>query len=61
MLRRSASKKTDPKQQYYMVVAIFCGVCVLSVLYVLLNPKPKLTELQVLDDSNIMVHNGQGH
>ena len=60
MLRRS-KKQQDPKQQHYIVIAIFCAVCLLSVLFVIFNPKQKFSEIRVLDEGNIMVHNGQGH
>lgn len=33
----------------------------MSVLYVILFPKQKLGELTIIDDSTILVHNGQGH
>jgi len=60
MLRRS-KKTTDVKKQYIFVVGFFVVVCVVAVLYTIFNPKPKLSQMPVLDDSQIMVHNGQGH
>lgn len=58
MLQRS--RKVNPqKQQYYIVIGAFVGVCVLSVLYVLLNPKKSFASMPVIDESAILVHNGQ--
>ena len=54
------SKKTNAsKQQYYIVIGAFVGVCVLSVLYVLLNPKKSFAAMPVIDESAMLVHNGQ--
>ena len=58
MLKRS--KKQDNQMfQYYVVIGTFVGVCVLSVIYVLLNPKKSFSQMPVIDDSAILVHNGQ--
>ncbi len=38
MLNRG-KKKDNVMTQYYIVIGAFVGVCVLAVLYVLLNPK----------------------
>ncbi len=54
------SKKVDnTMKQYYIVIGAFVGVCVLSVLYVLLNPKKSFAQMPVIDDTAILVHNGQ--
>jgi hypothetical protein len=54
------SKKADNTMtQYYIVIGAFVGVCVLAVLYVLLNPKQSFAQMPVIDDSAILVHNGQ--
>jgi hypothetical protein len=45
--------------QYYFVIGGFVGVCLVAVLYVLLNPKQSFAQLPVIDDSAILVHNGQ--
>jgi len=45
--------------QYYIVIGGFVGVCVLSVLYVLLNPKKIFAQMPVIDESAMLVHNGQ--
>lgn len=62
MSRRA--KKASPeakKNPHYMVIAAFCGICLVAVLYTLFSPKTKFSQLQVIDDSQILVHNGQGH
>lgn len=54
------SKRSDNTMtQYYIVIGAFVGVCVLAVLYVLLNPKKSFAQMPVIDDSAILVHNGQ--
>jgi hypothetical protein len=54
------NKKADSQmKQYYIVIGAFVGVCVLSVLYVLLNPKKSFAQMPVIDDTAILVHNGQ--
>ena len=45
--------------QYYLVIGGFVGVCLVAVLYVLLNPKQSFAQMPVIDDSAILVHNGQ--
>jgi len=57
MLKRS--KKTDNQMtQYYIVIGGFVAVCVAAVIYVLLNPKKSFAAMQVIDESQILVHNG---
>ena len=58
MLKRGR-KQDNQMQQYYLVIGVFVAVCVVSVLYVLLNPKQSFASMPVIDDSAIMVHNGQ--
>jgi preprotein translocase subunit SecG len=45
--------------QYYLVIGAFVVVCVAAVLYVLLNPKQSFAQMPVIDESQILVHNGQ--
>jgi hypothetical protein len=57
MMKRG--KKEDPqKQQFQIVIYGFLGVCVASVLYVVLNPTPSFSKRPVIDESAILVHNG---
>jgi hypothetical protein len=58
MLRRS-KKEDNTKMQYYLVIGAFVAICVAAVLYVLLNPKKSFSQIPVIDDSQILVHNGQ--
>jgi hypothetical protein len=59
MFNRSKKKGDGQMTQYYYVIAVFLGVCVLSVIYVLLNPKKSFASMPVIDESAILVHNGQ--
>ena len=54
-------KNNDKTNQYYMVFAFFTLVCVASIFFTIFNPKVKFTELPVLDEQAMMVHNGMGH
>lgn len=55
---KAATAKAD---QYKMVIYGFVGIVVVSILYTILFPKQKLGELSIIDDAQILVHNGQGH
>lgn len=41
------------------MIGAFVFVCVVSTLYVLLNPKKSFASMPVIDESAILVHNGQ--
>ena len=57
MLKRG--KKVDTKQvQYNLVIYGFIGVCVAAILLHFFMPKQKLIDQVILDDSEILVHNG---
>lgn len=57
MLNRN--KKADPKnQQYQLVIYGFVAICAASVLYVLLDPQTSFSKRDVIDQSSILVHNG---
>ena len=45
--------------QYYIVIGAFVALCAAAVIYVLLNPKKSFAQMQVIDESQILVHNGQ--
>jgi len=44
--------------QYYGVIGFFCLVCVGAILFTIFNPKTKFTEMQIIDQSQILIHNG---
>lgn len=44
---------------YYIVIGVFVTVCVVSVLYMLLNPKQSFINKQVIDHDEFLVHNSQ--
>jgi hypothetical protein len=58
MLKRS-KKQDNTMMQYYLVIGAFVVICVGAVLYVLLNPKKSFAQMPVIDESQILVHNGQ--
>jgi hypothetical protein len=58
-MSRRSKKQDNTMTQYYLVIGGFVGVCVVAVLYVLLNPKQSFAQMPVIDDSAILVHNGQ--
>jgi len=60
MLRRN-KKSEDHMTPYYYVIGFFVAVCVIAVLFTFLDPKKKFSEMKVIDDAQILVHNGQGH
>lgn len=60
MMTRSR-KQTDPNQQHWYVIYGFVAVCAIAVLMTLFNPKQKISEQKIIDDTQILVHNGQGH
>ena len=57
MLKRN-KKGTDQMTPYYGVIAFFVAVCILAVVFTFMNPKKKFSEMHVIDDSQILVHNG---
>ena len=60
MFNRS-KRSTDPMNNYYVVIGGFIGVCVIAVILTLLSPKKSFAEMDVIDDSQMLIHNGQGH
>lgn len=60
MFKRSKKQQTG-MSEYYMVIGAFVVVCVGAVLYVLLNPKKSFSAMPVIDESQILVHNGNSH
>lgn len=46
--------------QYYMVIGGFTFVCLGAGIYTLLNPQQSFADMQIIDETSILVHNGQG-
>lgn len=46
--------------QYYAVVGGFCVTMAATVGYTLLNPATSFATMPIVDDSAMLVHNGQG-
>ena len=62
MLRRSREKaKPSTKNQYYAVIAFFCLCMLGALIYTLTDPKKSFSQMPVIDDSAMMLHNGQNH
>jgi hypothetical protein len=57
MLNRNR-KTTDHMTQYYWVIGFFCVVCIGAIFVTIFNPKTKFSEMQILDESQILIHNG---
>lgn len=45
--------------EYYLVIGAFIAICAAAVFYVLLNPKKSFSQMNVIDEGQILVHNGQ--
>jgi preprotein translocase subunit SecG len=58
MIKRSR-KETKSMTEYYIVIGAFVAICIGAIIYVLLNPKKSFSQMQVIDESQILVHNGQ--
>jgi len=42
-----------------VVIGVFVAICVGAVIYVLLNPKKSFASMPVIDEAQMLVHNGQ--
>jgi len=60
-MKNRAKKPVDKMQKHFYVMYFFVAVCVLAVLYTFLAPKAKIGQKVIIDDAQIMIHNGQGH
>jgi len=47
--------------QYYGVVGFFCASMAGAAIYTFLNPPTSFATTPIIDDNNILVHNGQDH
>lgn len=47
--------------QYYAVIGFFIFTMVAALFYTLLNPTQSFAQMPVVDESAILVHNGQSH
>lgn len=62
MLNRGRKKTSaDPMSSYYSVIYAFVFICVAAVATTMYSPKQKFSEMDVLDASQMLIHNGQGH
>jgi len=51
-------KTSDSKQQYMLVLYGFVAVCILTVIFTVLNPKKNFKDIKIIDESAMLVHNG---
>ena len=62
MLRRSREKAKPSNQgQYTAVIVFFCATMVAALIYTILNPTQSFASMPVVDESAMLVHNGQNH
>ena len=61
MLKRGKKASAIPISPHKQVTYGFLIIIVISTLYVLFVPQSKMADAQVIDDTQIMVHNGMGH
>jgi len=47
--------------QYYAVIGFFIASMVAALVYTLMNPQQSFASMPVIDDSQILVHNGGGN
>jgi hypothetical protein len=61
MLRRSQEKvkSKDNQWQYRIVVGGFCATMAGAGLYTLMNPTTSFASMQIIDETAMLVHNGQ--
>ena len=58
-MTKRAKKQDGQMTQYYIVIGAFVFICVAAVIYVIANPKKNFSQMPVIDESAILVHNGQ--
>ena len=51
-------KETNQMMPYYVVIGIFCVICVVAVLVTVLSPKQKFADKEIIDESEMFIHNG---
>lgn len=59
--RASEKKKGDNMYQYKLVVGGFCATMAAAGLYTFLNPQTSFATMPIIDETAMLVHNGQGH
>ena len=47
--------------EYYAVIGVFVAVCLAAALYTIFDPKQSFATMPVIDESSILVHNGQSY
>jgi len=53
--------KKSNKNEYYVVIGGFCFVMAGALVYTVLNPQKSFANKPIVDESSILVHNGQSH
>ena len=62
MMRRSRDKvKPSNMNQYYAVIGFFIACMFGALVYTLMNPTQSFASMPVIDESAMLIHNGQSH
>lgn len=63
MMRRSKekAKPATNMNEYYAVIGFFCACMFGALIYTVMNPSTSFAQMPVLDESAMLVHNGQSH
>lgn len=46
---------------YYIVIGFFCLICFVAIIVTVFQPKQKFADKEIIDESEMFIHNGQGH
>jgi len=60
MFERS-KKKVPANQNHMYAIYFFVGVCAIATLVAVFSGNQKIEDRDIIDDTQILVHNGQGH
>lgn len=62
-MRRSKekAKPATNMNEYYAVIGFFCACMFGALIYTVMNPSTSFAQMPVLDESAMLVHNGQSH
>lgn len=54
-------KENNPMMPYYIVTGVFTVICIAAILVTFVTPKQNIADKEIIDASEMFVHNGQGH
>jgi hypothetical protein len=58
---KDQTKNKGEQMQYYAVIGFFCLSMVGALIYTVFNPTKGFSNMPVIDESAMLIHNGQGH